>query len=65
MEFNLTVKLANYVESILWLTPDDRRLLHAGGVEFCYVGSNAITAWRLIAEAIQKVTGRKHPEFLE
>lgn len=60
LEFNIFVPLATETESIVWLTSDDRRILHAGGVVFCYIGSDFFKDARgLITQAIKEAADEK------
>lgn len=62
LEFNITFYLEDRIKDIVWLTDDDRRLLHAGGVNFCYVGNSFSEAKKLIIKAIVKTTGVQYEQ---
>ena len=52
IEFNVDIEFINEIKDIANLSDLDRRELHAGGVKFCYVGSDTKIAGRLINEVI-------------
>lgn len=60
LEFNLNFvisKVSPNNEDIVWLDDIKRRDLLAGGVSFCYVGKDAVTAENLIKAAIENEFG--------
>jgi len=53
IEFNKDLEFTTADKSFVYLNDEDREYLHAGGVKFCYVGTDFSMACRLMERIIQ------------